>query len=110
MKITRTQFMTAIASTLGVLRFTKKPANDNERYPWCDARHPEVPGNSFREIRMRCRVTLSGEDVTNRCYFYDVNQRLVGLYKERNGQKYYDPAINGIAQECRSGDVEVFVS
>lgn len=111
--MTRKGFMAAIASIasiVGASWLVKKPANDNERYPWSNAKHPDIPGNSFRDTYMRCRVTVDGEDVTNRCHFYDVNQRLVGLYKHREGRPYYDPETHGVAQEWRSGNVEVFVS
>lgn len=91
-----------------------KPSNANEKYPWADARYPNRQGNSFGMIFGRCRILLDGEEVQDRCFFYDImpttNTGIVGLYKHRDGKPYFDPATRGAAQEWISGKVEVFVA
>lgn len=84
--------------------------NDNDKYPWSDANHPDKPGNSFLAIHRRCRVTLDGEDVADRCVFFDTVYGVVRLLLHKDGKPYYDPAVDGVADEWRRGKVEVFVS
>lgn len=88
----------------------KHVGNDNHKYPWSNAKYPDMPGNSFNSLYRRCRVSLNGEDVTSRCWFYDTEFGVAGLYLHKDGKPYYDSDVGGVAVEWRRGTVEVFVS
>lgn len=110
--MTRKEFFATLAAAVGGVKATSPPSEREVtlEYPWSNAMHPDIPGNSFRKICGRCRVTLNGEDVGNRCWFYDAPQGLVGLYLHKAGGPYLDDSGTDVAKEWRTGKVEVFLT
>jgi hypothetical protein len=77
---------------------------------WADAGSGsyEKRGNLFIEIVGRCKILLEGEDVTNRCFYFDEDNGIVGIHAlNAEGNKY---ALDGdVAREWRRGKVELII-
>ncbi len=77
---------------------------------WSDARNGshEKKGNLFLELVGRVKVLLDGDDVSNRCFYFDEDNGIVGLHAlNEKGKKY--AFQDGIATEWRRGKVDILI-
>jgi hypothetical protein len=68
-----------------------------------------MDGNLFEACRGGCDLLLDGENVTDRCFYFDEDNGIVGLYLRNEKGQLYTINHREVATEWRRGKVELVI-